>query len=189
MIKPIETIYAGYRFRSRLEARWAVFFNWLKIRYVYEPEGYELSDGTRYLPDFYLPDQDTFFEVKGVLTDKDKEKINQFVKDSGKAVVIGFDGMRFAVNDSLWGENGWEDDSHLFASQSESVLVRCKKCGKPYFMDTIGSFACRCCGEHDGDHHFQLLGYGNGTSEDWDFANATHKAERARFEHGERPEE
>lgn len=25
-IKPIETVYKGYRFRSRLEARWAVFF-------------------------------------------------------------------------------------------------------------------------------------------------------------------
>ena len=25
-IKPIETVYNGYRFRSRLEARWAVFF-------------------------------------------------------------------------------------------------------------------------------------------------------------------
>lgn len=25
-IKPIETIYNGYHFRSRLEARWAVFF-------------------------------------------------------------------------------------------------------------------------------------------------------------------
>jgi len=27
MIKAIETQYRGYRFRSRLEARWAVFFD------------------------------------------------------------------------------------------------------------------------------------------------------------------
>lgn len=31
-IKPIETHYNGYRFRSRLEARWAVFFDALGIK-------------------------------------------------------------------------------------------------------------------------------------------------------------
>ncbi len=63
-IKPIETIYKGYRFRSRLEARWAVFFDALGIEYDYEPEGYEFDDGTRYLPDFQLKDEDIFVEVK-----------------------------------------------------------------------------------------------------------------------------
>ena len=55
MIKAIETRYKGYRFRSRLEARWAVFFDALGIEWQYEPEGFELPDGTRYLPDFWLP--------------------------------------------------------------------------------------------------------------------------------------
>ena len=55
MIKAIETLYKGYRFRSRLEARWAVFFDALGIDWEYEPEGFEMADGTRYLPDFYLP--------------------------------------------------------------------------------------------------------------------------------------
>ncbi len=53
------------RFRSRLEARWAVFFDQLAIAWVYEPEGYVLSDGRRYLPDFHLPDCATWVEVKG----------------------------------------------------------------------------------------------------------------------------
>lgn len=43
-IKPIETIYNGYRFRSRLEARWAVFLDSLGVKYEYEPEGFELPD-------------------------------------------------------------------------------------------------------------------------------------------------
>lgn len=51
-IKPIETVYNGYRFRSRLEARWAVFFRAVGLDYQYEPEGFEM-DGIRYLPDFY----------------------------------------------------------------------------------------------------------------------------------------
>ena len=62
-IKPIETVYNGYRFRSRLEARWAVFFDAAGIDYEYEPEGYECN-GIKYLPDFYLPELDTHIEVK-----------------------------------------------------------------------------------------------------------------------------
>lgn len=53
-IKPIETIYNGYKFKSRLEARWAVFFDALEIKYEYEKEGYKLKHGW-YLPDFWLP--------------------------------------------------------------------------------------------------------------------------------------
>jgi hypothetical protein len=64
MVKAIETTYKGCRFRSRLEARWAVFFDKEGIRWVYEPEGYLLDDGTRYLPDFWLPDVKMFAEVK-----------------------------------------------------------------------------------------------------------------------------
>lgn len=50
---PIPTRYKGYHFRSRLEARWAVFFDRLALGWEYEPQGYVL-DGTPYLPDFKL---------------------------------------------------------------------------------------------------------------------------------------
>lgn len=50
----IETVYRGYRFRSRLEARWAVFFDELEVEWQYEPEGFDLPSG-RYLPDFFVP--------------------------------------------------------------------------------------------------------------------------------------
>ncbi len=69
-VKAIQTRYAGCHFRSRLEARWAVFFDALGISWEYEPQGYQhepWADGTvwRYLPDFYLPDLGCFVEVKG----------------------------------------------------------------------------------------------------------------------------
>ena len=63
-MKAIQTEYKGYLFRSRLEARWAVFFDACGIRWEYEPEGIVLSDGSFYLPDFYLPDFHCYFEVK-----------------------------------------------------------------------------------------------------------------------------
>lgn len=63
-MQAITTHYNGYKFRSRLEARWAVFFGTLRIRYQYEPEGFVLQDGTTYLPDFYLPDYNAWCEIK-----------------------------------------------------------------------------------------------------------------------------
>lgn len=64
-MKAIETQYKGYRFRSRLEARWAVFFDALALGWQYEPEGFALPSG-HYLPDFFLPAKGLWVEVKGV---------------------------------------------------------------------------------------------------------------------------
>lgn len=52
-VQAIETIYQGCKFRSRTEARWAVFFTALGIKWVYEPEGFKIGN-IRYLPDFLL---------------------------------------------------------------------------------------------------------------------------------------
>lgn len=68
-IKAIETEYKGYKFRSRLEVRWAIFFDALDIEWEYEPERFEKFDWQKgtlsYLPDFYLPKTKTWVEVKG----------------------------------------------------------------------------------------------------------------------------
>ena len=88
-IKAIETEYNGYKFRSRLEARWAVFFDALGVKYEYEPEGFDLGDGDYYLPDFKVKcygtrgrcDEEPFdlwIEVKGKMTPSDARKINKF---------------------------------------------------------------------------------------------------------------
>src|SRR6266511_5781249 len=74
-IKAIETVYRGYRFRSRLEARWAVFFDTLGVRYEYESQGFCVGaiygNGREwtYLPDFHLIDLGTWVEVKGSLNE------------------------------------------------------------------------------------------------------------------------
>lgn len=73
-MKAIETKYKGYRFRSRLEARWAVFFDALGIKWEYETDGYDLGEAGWYLPDFIVttPDGDqVIYEIKpsNVLSD------------------------------------------------------------------------------------------------------------------------
>lgn len=88
-LKPIPTVYKGYRFRSRLEARWAVFFDVCGVKWEYEPEGYDLGNGISYLPDFVLHDVETthdnhydnlYVEVKGDLNlpEKDIKKLENF---------------------------------------------------------------------------------------------------------------
>ena len=63
-LRSIETFYNGYRFRSRLEARWAVFFDEMGWQYEYEPQGLVLSDGRPYLPDFLLTAARAWIEIK-----------------------------------------------------------------------------------------------------------------------------
>lgn len=198
-IKPIETYYNGYRFRSRLEARWAVFFDVMGIKYEYEPEGYKLSDGTMYLPDFYLPDSKQYFEVKGVMSEKDEHKIKQFIKDASRCVTIGYPDFHFETC-SYWGghwEDGKDPNQPIFElDPGESQwLCKCRKCGKYWFMTSLANFECQCCGEYDGDHHFSVEMYWDKYQKGWHLWNAPDYVERAlntarqaRFEHGETPE-
>ena len=86
-VKAIETVYNGYRFRSRLEARWAVFFDALDVKYEYEKEGYELPSG-RYLPDYWLPELDIWVEIKGAPpTEKEEKKCRELFDHHGSPVV------------------------------------------------------------------------------------------------------
>lgn len=64
IMKAIETEYKGVLFRSRLEARWAIFFDACKIDWVYEPECFILSNNQKYTPDFYIPKYGLYVEIK-----------------------------------------------------------------------------------------------------------------------------
>jgi hypothetical protein len=135
MHKPIETEYNGYRFRSRLEARWAVFFDALEIKYQYEHEGYETSDDfysekCRYLPDFYLPECGTFVEVKGVMDERSAKTLARIVDwaspmpyicdsadmefDFDKQGKQGIDYHKYAPGILLLGDIPFIDHGHVF---------------------------------------------------------------------------
>lgn len=152
-MRVIPTVYKGISFRSKLEAQWAKFFDAEKIKYIYEPEGYKFKDGTKYLPDFYLPDAHQYFEVKGVMTKQDLHKIKVLIKESGKAVTIGNGDGSFRAC------NNWGDDNHELTTIKESVLAQCKRCKKKWFMGISGYYECQCCGEYDGDHHLLKIRY------------------------------
>lgn len=89
MIKAIRTKYKGIRFRSRLEARWAVYFDVLDLKWEYEKEGYALNNQYYYLPDFWLPEVKMWAEVKPEkFTEIEKEKARLLAKGTGFPVLM-----------------------------------------------------------------------------------------------------
>lgn len=177
-IQAIETYYKGYKFRSRLEARWAVFFDSLGIRWEYEPEGLNIN-GVYYLPDFYLPDSHQFFEVKGVLDSQDEQKIQALIS-AGCSVVIGYSNGEFQACDQ------WGGTSYSMANKGSSWLCRCRECGKHWFMGSGGAYTCLCCGAYNGDGHFNIVMEGE-ADRIWSHNELWDVARQARFEHGETP--
>jgi len=106
-IGAIETLYAGCRFRSRLEARWAVFFDTLGIDWQYEPQGFVGCHGKAYLPDFYLPADKLYVEVKGsdeqLRADSAKigEAIDYRATDVARGLLILGPIPRFTYDDTI----------------------------------------------------------------------------------------
>jgi len=88
-IKSIPTKYSGHTFRSRLEARVAVFFDQLRLSWEYEPEGYDLPINGWYLPDFLLKKNeklkyDIWVECKGKEpTIEEDNKLNELACTTG----------------------------------------------------------------------------------------------------------
>lgn len=158
VLKAIPTLYDGTKFRSKLEAQWAKLLDHYGIPWTYESEGYEFEDGTKYLPDFWLPDSKQWLEVKGIMNDKDMHKCEMLAKESGHDVIIGYaDGSMQMVEA--------DPDGYGFDGLHEDVaLVKCSECGKPYWMASEGYYGCRCCGYYDGDH---FIGWTKPT-DDWD---------------------
>jgi hypothetical protein len=87
-IRAIETVFGGYRFRSRLEARWAVFLTTLGVPFQYEPEGFKIGR-LRYLPDFYLPEAFGWIEAKPLAPDeRELEKAIGFASKAETPIAI-----------------------------------------------------------------------------------------------------
>jgi predicted nuclease of restriction endonuclease-like RecB superfamily len=83
------TEYDGVMYRSTWDARTAKALDIQKRKFEYEPERFYFDDCT-YLPDFYLTDEDVYWEIKGWLDEESKKRIDTFRKvyPEKKLVVI-----------------------------------------------------------------------------------------------------
>jgi hypothetical protein len=127
-LRPIETVYAGVRFRSRQEARWAILFDRLGLEWQYEAEGYQLPSQW-YLPDFWLPGIQCFAEINGITaqwTTEALRKATELAIASGKVVIL-CDEMDpvLPLIPALWPHAG-EADRYFID------LPRSRVCGRPW---------------------------------------------------------
>lgn len=106
-VKAVPTTYAGIEFRSRLEARTAMLLNQHQLDWHYEAEAFELSDGTRYMPDFWLPKIGTYIEVKGQNV-PGVEKAERFAAD-----LTGENGRGFAADPDGQVDREWMHPTHM----------------------------------------------------------------------------
>lgn len=92
-LKAIETQYKGYRFRSRLEARWAVFLDHLGKQWEYEPQGFDLGAAGWYLPDFHISgSEECWLEIKPDQepTKADSDKWIAFTEQAQTPIYVSF---------------------------------------------------------------------------------------------------
>jgi hypothetical protein len=189
MIKAIETRYKGYRFRSRLEARWAVFFDALGIKWEYEKEGYDLGEAGYYLPDFWvnLGERNYIFDIKSVYPSSEEiEKIRKL----GGYIVSGLPGVDNHIYSYVIVNRMSEEEGEW---NLHSLFCGCRYCGKSIGIESAygtefsidvpsndpwiytSYFSC-CHPEKDFESTFY----------DSKLMSAYIAARSARFEHGEK---
>lgn len=206
-IKAIETRYAGHRFRSRLEARWAVFFDTLGIKWEYEPQGFhigpypacETDSGLYirerdYLPDFLLTDCGTWVEVKGNGNDLDRDlmraaavelpRMPHRIEAGPRLMILGPIPSPDASGDWGWtGMNVFQDED----GRSELIgglygFGSYHKNLRPRALsDTSCADSYTCWDDPEGWPVPRIDPYESGASEGYRAARS------ARFEHGETP--
>lgn len=134
-MKPIETRYKGYRFRSRLEARWAVFFDAAGLKWEYEKEGFDLGAAGYYLPDFYLPDIG-WIEIKGQAPTKTEQAKVRALEKMEPAYLI--EGDPWPIQYSVWHTwNTWKTTEEMQSGMKPSMYfmsgnlwwIECFGCG------------------------------------------------------------
>lgn len=147
MLKAIPTTYRGIEFRSKLEAKYAQAFDRLGIVWEYEGHGFAFDDGTWYCPDFYMPEIDTYFEVKGVMDEASERKVKMLAEECKWVVVGGPDGTMTLYEG--WrnsdGGSGW-----VISQPGETHIGKCSSCGRYVFWG-VGSYECHSCHGYDGN--------------------------------------
>ncbi len=183
-MQAIETRYQGCRFRSRLEARWAVFFTAVGIAWVYEAEGFDLK-GFRYLPDFWLPDHEVFVEIKPRTPVDSWDAAGKFLKEhrackllsefSGRDVIM-LRGDCWPLEYEMFGPD-WMNEDGSEGAEDLKQLMKCRRCNglcwaiREWGYGEIGKHTC-------GDHERWPVAF---------TAEAYAAARSARFEFGETP--
>lgn len=154
----IPTTYGGTRFRSRLEARWAAFFDLVEWPWVYEP-----FDGDRYIPDFLIEGESPFLLEVGPCVGGDdyREKATKALAafptpELGypEHVVLVVGAAPF-LREPEWSRRpivGYVTDDGWGSGPDFARYARCAICDRIGYHHASGSFELRPCSHYDGDN-------------------------------------
>lgn len=138
-IRALPTWYNGTLFASTLEADWAATFDAWQWYWQYEPLAVALPGGEAYRPDFRLPAQRVWAEVKGPHNER-------IVKPVELQAALSYDEWEWAsdlvvvLRPAGPGETAQWEGVH---DGQDIVLVCCPECGRRGFMDHSGYWTCR----------------------------------------------
>lgn len=146
------TVYNGIQFRSKLEAKTAQALDIFGMPWQYEPQGYKLTNGLWYKPDFWLPQAHQFIECKGEMKEIDSAKIVGLVSDTSRPVIV------LSYENAMLCMKYWDDPNQdvvtYFNEDSGGLRIgQCCECGGKWVYANCDTYACQCCGTYDGDHH------------------------------------
>jgi hypothetical protein len=152
------TWFGGVRFRSRLEAKWAAFFEMQGWRWEYEP-----LDLDGYVPDFVIhPGEHTpalAVEVKPLRWDGSGHDERQLELAHAKLAGIDWECEVLILGASvLPGRLGLIRDDEQ-RTWSNAVPFRCIDCGHASFMAEDGNWRCRANYCYDGKRFIDIAGW------------------------------
>ena len=144
-----EINYDGYRFRSKIEAQWYVYFKTLGIECFYEPEtiSLELSNGKimNYLPDFFLPELDAYVEIKLEASPTTEEcmKCHLLATQTGKNVYMFYEQI------GKKNTNGYMYMKNTGAFMPLQRFTQCPKCRgfDIAYQGRVVGMKCGCCND------------------------------------------
>lgn len=146
-IKAIPMVYNGIRYRSTLEADWAATMDYYGMHHCYEPVAVETSVGP-YLPDFWLPAQRVFLEVKGPHNER-LDKAEALGRDADWGQV---DPLVVIARPSVNGAADWHG-----VNGTNPVFVLCPECRHYGFMDHNAWWRCPRACRNGGNNKFWYL--------------------------------
>lgn len=150
-IQAIPTMYGGVQFRSRLEARWAVFFDTVGWPWVYEP-----LDLRRYIPDFILS-----FEAGPIAVEvKPETMLAPLGEYAQRMVLSGWSRELLVIGAAVHGDvigvigdpvGGMDSGREVALGPAE--IFACINCGRVSVLNADYSWRCRVSGCYGGNSH------------------------------------
>ena len=134
----LPTTFKGVTYRSRKEARFAVALSELKIPFIYEPMAFSRPSGGKYTPDFFLPSQQLWVELKPERPHLEEELKCEEMSTAGFRIVLMYgdkiETLPFRTEEQAKHESGARDYKHKNGMRGMAWIDGEKLAGETVFV-------------------------------------------------------